>query len=80
VTDGSKPELVWGVLEFKKVYIELRFLYAMVAGMFWSIGSMLTERDIFSDMLPANREAMAGRIELTGESTWIFTDPAFTKT
>lgn len=79
VTDGSKPEVVWDVPEFKKIYLDLRLLYAMVAGMFWSIGSMLSvdERDMFTNMLPANREALTGRIELTGESTWIFTDPIF---
>lgn len=77
VTDGSKPEIVWDVPEFKKVYVELRFLYARVAGMFWSIGSMAAERDMFTDMLPANRESLAGRIELTGETTWNFTDAEF---
>ncbi|CAN5218482.1 hypothetical protein BH11ACT4_BH11ACT4_02670 [soil metagenome] len=79
VTDGSKPEITWDLPEFRKVYIELRFLYAQVAGIFWSIGSILTEdeRDMFTDMLPSNREGIAGRIDLTGETTWTFTDPKF---
>jgi hypothetical protein len=74
----TKPEVVWQVGEFEKCYRELRFCYAMISGMYWSIGCYIGDRhEFFRDMLPSNRETLAGRINLTGENHWTFTDPQF---
>jgi len=78
VTDGSKPEVTWDLSEFESCYRELRFCAAMVSGLHWSISCFVGDRqDFFRSMLGSNREALAGRIELTDENSWTFTDAEF---
>lgn len=78
VTDGTKPEEVWDLGEFERCFMELRFCYAMISGMYWSIGSVLDGGHLFKKTLPRNREAIAGRIRMTSDTSWEFTDPTFT--
>jgi hypothetical protein len=80
VTDGSKAEVVWDVSEFERCYRELRFCSAMISGLHWSISCYVGDRrDFFQHMLGSNREALAGRIEMTGENSWNFTDQEFAR-
>lgn len=79
VTDGTKPEVTWDVAEFKRVYVELRFLFAMASGMYWTVGPMVNGDRSFGAMVASNREALAGRIVLIGETNWNFTRPEFLK-
>jgi len=75
---GAEPDVEWGVSEFRRCYEELRFCAVMVSGLFWSIGTFVGERrDIRRDMLPQNRETLAGRFTLTGENQWQFNDESF---
>lgn len=74
----TKPEVVWEVGEFETCYRELRFCSVMISGLYWSIGCYVGDhQEFFRDMLPSNRETLAGRINLTGENHWTFTDPEF---
>lgn len=75
---STKPDVVWDVSEFERCYTELTFCFAQISGMFWSLACFVGDhRDIWREMLPSNRESLAGRIKITGEGTWEFTDPVF---
>jgi hypothetical protein len=75
---SAQPEVQWDVGEFRQCYEELRFCAVMVSGIFWSVGCFVGERrDIWRDMLPSNREAIAGRFTLTGENQWQLNDESF---
>lgn len=74
----SKPEVKWDVSEFERCFLELRFCFAQVSGIYWSLYCYVgNHRDMWAAMLPANREAIAGRITMTSDSSWEFTDAAF---
>ncbi|PKQ17702.1 MAG: hypothetical protein CVT68_07155 [Actinobacteria bacterium HGW-Actinobacteria-8] len=78
ITESASAEVRWALPAFRECYEELRICSVMVSGIFWSIGSFVGEHSELSrDMLPQNREAIAGRVKLQGENHWEFTDPAF---
>ncbi|MCU1471349.1 MAG: hypothetical protein JWQ39_2498 [Glaciihabitans sp.] len=74
----NKPELIWDVDRFEACYRELEFCFAQVSGIYWSLLCFVgPQQDMWRDLLPMNREAIAGRIKLTSEFTWEATDTAF---
>jgi hypothetical protein len=79
VSGGTpKAEVVWDVSEFEDCFMELRFLFAQISGIHWSLNCYIGDvRDLWQDMLPGNREAIAGRIKMITDNTWEFTDPTF---
>ena len=75
---GDKPEVVWDISDFEKVFLELRFCFAQIVGLYWSMHSYVGEhRELFAGNLQSNRESLAGRIALTSDNSWTFTDPDF---
>jgi hypothetical protein len=72
------PQVKWDLAEFRDCYERLRVCSAEISGIYWSIGSFVGDRpDIWRDMLPSNRETIAGRFRLTGEDHWEFTEQTF---
>ncbi len=75
---NSKPEVRWNVAEFEQCFAELQFCGVQIGGIFWSLPCYVGDnRDMWRDLLPMNREILAGRFKITSDNTQEFTDPVF---